>query len=49
MAIKVSEMYEYGGFWSPYVLRPGRGMTAACSLDDCTAAAVMVTLTVTEI
>lgn len=19
-------MYEYGGFWSPYVLRPGRGM-----------------------
>ena len=26
IAMNVNEMYEYGGFWSPYVERPGRGM-----------------------
>lgn len=31
MAIVVKEMYEYGGFWSPYVFRPGRGMPSICS------------------
>jgi len=26
MAIAVSEIYEYGGFWSLYVFLPGRGI-----------------------
>jgi len=26
MAIAVNEMYEYGGFWSPYDSRHGRGI-----------------------